>query len=84
MADVSTQKTEGVKKEGGIRKEILIAIFIGFLSTMLFDPLTKLMWNWMLTMGRLGYTGLVNFVYKDAAYGHRNDVDLIFLEFIRY
>jgi hypothetical protein len=82
MADVSTQKTEGAKKEGGIRKEILIAIFVGFLTTILFDPLTKLIWNWILEMGRLGYTGVVNSVYRQAAYGHRNDIDVVFLELI--
>jgi len=80
MTQEHTQPNEGgKKKESPIRKEILIAIFIGFLTYALFDPLTKLLWNWILVISTGTFQGYVNSIYKSAALGHRNYIDVLLI-----
>jgi len=63
-------------KEGGIKKEIYVSVIASVLVMILFEPFLKFLWNWILLISVGAFQGLLNAIYRNAALGHRNHVEV--------
>lgn len=67
-----------------IKKEIYVSVIVTILTIIFIDPILKFVWGGMIWFGTTSYQGFLNSMYKGAALGHRNYVDVfIFGECLR-
>ena len=69
-------------KEGGFRREFYIAIVVSVLMTFLVEPLFKFIWGSVVSFSSYTYSNYLNSIYRSAALGDRNYVDVILILFL--
>ena len=65
-----------------IKKEIYVSVIVTILTIVFIDPILKFIWGGMIWFGTTSYQGFLNSMYKNAALGHRNYIDVIIFWFL--
>lgn len=59
------------------RRTIFIEIVVAVIVVIFIEPFLKFIWNAIVWISSIVYTGFIDQVYRNASYGDRNYVDVI-------
>lgn len=60
------------------KKEIMVGVIAAIIMTIFFEPIIRWLWGIISFIGQRTYSGFIDAIYRSAALGHRNYVDVLF------
>lgn len=67
----------------GIKKEFLVGVIAAIIVIIFVEPIIRWLWGLIIQFSAVTYDGYIDFIYRNAAFGKRNYVDvLLFMSFV--